>query len=106
MTEGPRDALAAAWIWSHADVLGAFSTSSLRQLAPADVAGYQRVILAGDRDQAGLAATVAAADRLSGEVRVWAGEDGQGVADHLVALLARAGPDEGPSVQWTRFLED
>ena len=106
VTEGPLDALAAAWLWRDADVLGGFSTSALRQLAPADVAGYERVILAGDRDQPGLAATIAAADRLPGDVRVWAGEDGQDPADHLAALLAQAGPDESPSVQWARFLKD
>ncbi len=105
VTEGPLDALAAAWLWRDADVLGGFSTSSLRQLAPADVAGYDRVILAGDRDRAGLAATIAGADRLPGDVEVWAGEDGQDLADHLVARLAQASPEESPSVQWARLLE-
>ena len=106
VTEGPLDALAAAWMWRDADVLGGSSTSALRALTPADVAGYERVILAGDRDQAGLAATLAAADRLDGGPEVWKGDDGQDVADHLGAALAQAAPDESPSRQWTRFLKD
>ena len=107
VTEGPVDALAAAWMWRGADVLGGFSTSALRQLTPADVAGYGRVILAGDRDPPGLAATVAGADRLAGvAVEVWTGDDGQDLADYLATGLAQAAPDESPSEQWTRFLED
>ena len=102
VVEGPLDALAAAWLWPGAQILGA--GGSIGRLRPEDVAGCRRVTLAADGDKAGGTATGQALERLQADGHnavVWGAAGGADPADVLAARLAATVGDGGAAAPWT-----
>ena len=88
LTEGVRDALAAWWIWGDWVVWATGGTSGFSSVQPEHLAGFDRVILAADGDEAGHHAIQSAKDRLFGAgvrgIELWSGEGD--LADRLKEL--------------------